>query len=349
MRRIRLIIAAFLVLGPIAGNADLVTWELSGLIDDTDRLGVNIGDAFSVQVNFDTDAALLTTQTGGRFDPGARYEYDPSGMSFVVNIPGLIDELFTPGDGANILWLRDNSGDRADGGEPAQVDGLSFALEDTDFIIQAGIFRGSILDLFDGPGLPSTPDPRLVDLEISDFAIVDSDGFATGRISSITSSNLPSDRDGDGVPNIDDNCPNDANPGQTDTNGDGFGDACVPASSYISKGASIGLGTEIGENVTINRYVSVGENTTVGDNTTVNQNSMIGTGVVIGSDVSIGQEVTIDDDVRIGDRTIINRNVFIGEGAFIGTDCNIGRGATILAGTVIPDNTVIGKNAVVGP
>ena len=175
------------LLSPVVAQADLVTWEFSGLIGDTDRLGVNIADAFSVQVNFDTDASLLTTRTGGRFDPGARYEYDPSGMSFVVNLPGLIDEVFTPGAGLNVLWLRDNSGDRAAGGEPTQVDGLSFVLEGAGFLVQAGIFRGSILDIFDGPGLPSTPDPRLVDLEISSFFISTSDGAASGRISSVTS------------------------------------------------------------------------------------------------------------------------------------------------------------------
>ncbi len=173
------------LLSPIMAQADLVTWEFSGLIEDTDRAGVVIGDAFSVQVIFDTEAALLTTQTGGRFDPGARYEYDPSAMSFVVNLPGLIHEVFTPGGGFDLLWLRDNSGDRAAGGEPAQVDGLTFQLEGADFLVQAGIFRGSILDIFDGPGLPSTPDSRLVDLEISNFFISTSDGAAAGRILSV--------------------------------------------------------------------------------------------------------------------------------------------------------------------
>ncbi len=36
------------------------------------------------------------------------------------------------------------------------------------------------------------------------------------------------DVDGDGVPNGSDNCPNDANPGQEDSDGDGLGDACDP-------------------------------------------------------------------------------------------------------------------------
>ncbi|MBN1901090.1 VCBS repeat-containing protein [Candidatus Sumerlaeota bacterium] len=34
------------------------------------------------------------------------------------------------------------------------------------------------------------------------------------------------DTDGDGIPDVDDNCPNDPNPDQTDTDGDGIGDVC---------------------------------------------------------------------------------------------------------------------------
>ena len=39
----------------------------------------------------------------------------------------------------------------------------------------------------------------------------------------------PSDRDGDGVPDHSDNCPQDANADQADADGDGIGDACEPA------------------------------------------------------------------------------------------------------------------------
>lgn len=176
-----------------------------------------------------------------------------------------------------------------------------------------------------------------------------------------------SDSDGDGVPDDIDNCPTVANGDQTDSNGDGYGDACVDptvtiptkadvdpsvtigANTKINSGVGIEAGVEIGAGSTVNRNSSIGEDSTVGDNTAINQNTGIGANVTIGDDVSIGQNVTIEDNVQVGDRTFINRDVFIGDGAVIGTDCAIGRGTTILAGAAIPDGTVIGKNETISP
>ncbi|RMD96787.1 MAG: hypothetical protein D6812_16480 [Deltaproteobacteria bacterium] len=48
------------------------------------------------------------------------------------------------------------------------------------------------------------------------------------------------DRDKDGVPNLEDNCPDFPNPDQTDTNGDGVGDVCGPApEDFIIEGEAI--------------------------------------------------------------------------------------------------------------
>lgn len=212
---------------------------------------------------------------------------------------------------------------------------------------------------FNGPystGLPSTP--FWVDVQTVFYENGPSDGvFAQPLATNLTFSGeityavftSVQDGDNDGIEDSVDNCPTVFNPTQIDSNGDGFGDACVPASSTINKGATIGSGVDIGGNVTVNRNVTVGANTSVDDNTVINQNTVIGANVDIGMDVTIGRDVIIEDDVMIGDRTFINKGVFIGAGATIGADCDIGKGAIILAGAVVLDSTAIGKNEVVGP
>ena len=45
--------------------------------------------------------------------------------------------------------------------------------------------------------------------------------------------NLPLDRDYDGVPNLEDNCPDDPNPNQEDLDGDLIGDVCDPCNGLV--------------------------------------------------------------------------------------------------------------------
>ena len=44
---------------------------------------------------------------------------------------------------------------------------------------------------------------------------------------------IPTDRDSDGILNLDDNCPDDANPGQEDIDDDQIGDACDPCNGLV--------------------------------------------------------------------------------------------------------------------
>ncbi|MFW5966196.1 MAG: hypothetical protein ACOCV2_01705, partial [Persicimonas sp.] len=46
----------------------------------------------------------------------------------------------------------------------------------------------------------------------------------------------PDDRDGDGIPNDEDNCPSESNPDQEDADDDGIGDACDPCPDYPNEG-----------------------------------------------------------------------------------------------------------------
>jgi len=53
------------------------------------------------------------------------------------------------------------------------------------------------------------------------------------RINALSCNNDPNDTDGDGVPNVSDNCPNDPNPNQEDFDGDGAGYACDTSCASI--------------------------------------------------------------------------------------------------------------------
>lgn len=61
-------------------------------------------------------------------------------------------------------------------------------------------------------------------------------GFSDFQIhAQMSFQDVPLDNDGDGIPDVDDNCPDDSNRDQKDTDGDGIGDACdTPESVEIS-------------------------------------------------------------------------------------------------------------------
>ena len=86
------------------------------------------------------------------------------------------------------------------------------------------------------------------------LTVTDSAGKTDGDISTVTIATSQTDSDGDGIPDINDNCPNTYNPNQADADGDGIGDACesggqpvvgIDITTYIIAGSlSIGcIGT----------------------------------------------------------------------------------------------------------
>jgi len=159
------------------------------------------------------------------------------------------------------------------------------------------------------------------------------------------------DGDGDGVGDNLDNCPTVPNPDQTDTNNDGYGDACVGA--YVPDGAELGAGTIVGTNSSINVGVSVGENSTIGDGVTLNKDASIGDDAVIGDGSQIGREIMAGDGLTVGENVVINKGVVIGNNVAIGDNSSIGQSTVIGSDVVIGVvgggiGVQVGKNATIG-
>jgi len=177
----------------MTAGAVVVTWDIRGSIDSVFRGGwpdfpdASIGDPFKVLLSFDTDAAELRADIGGRFAPGARYQYDPASLvaSVVVGSSASVEYRYDPTLFTSLIFMRDNAGDTEEG----VIDGFTFSIG-----VPIGangslgiIMRGTVLDIVNGPGLPAVPDPRLADLELSRFQLYNDLGGIVGDITSARS------------------------------------------------------------------------------------------------------------------------------------------------------------------
>jgi hypothetical protein len=176
-------------------NAMPVTWRIDGHItqaeNDFGPPHFAVGNPFELLLTFDTDAALLGTISEGS---GTRYAYSSASMSFRFSAasdcsPSPCD--IGPGlDG--FIFVRDNA--QILGAGP-QVDGYTFGLRinnDPTFSFNVFMRGPEFLDIVTGPGLPETPDPRLVLLQDSFFEVCefnDADcarGYLVGEFDSIS-------------------------------------------------------------------------------------------------------------------------------------------------------------------
>lgn len=170
--------------GPITAE---FSGSFTGIFPPTTEFAV--GDAVTVVVGYDSDAtptgsncSATPAPTGcaaADYSPGNLYSFDPSSAFLEFTIGGAtrrfggesnIAEPFIP----ELLWYRDNSGDRAadDGFGPA--DGLSILksalLDDGSGYIAAITLRSSDTSIFTGPALPGNP-LALAGAELASFSI----------------------------------------------------------------------------------------------------------------------------------------------------------------------------------
>ncbi len=155
-----------------------------------------------------------------------------------------------------------------------------------------------------------------------------------------------SDIDADGIDDLNDNCPTLPNPDQSDSDGDGFGDACVPP-GVIPPGASVGLNPVIGNGSTINKGVAIGDEARIGEFVSLGKNTTLGDGVSVGANVQIDQGVSVGDNVSIGNNVFIGKGVIIEPGVSIGDDAVIHRDVHLCEYSSVGAAATVGKNLLI--
>lgn len=258
---------------------------------------------------------------------------DIGSESFTCDLEGILigNNIARPPD---VPDQRDQWGITARGGANCGDSDLQFGVGllslDTSVITDTSLF------------IPSTLAGFTARFGVSEIR-VDPDTSAVAAIqvaNGIVDSLLTGDDDGDGVLATDDNCPTVANPDQIDSNGDGFGDACVDPSVVIV--GDVDPSVTIGTDTTLNKDIVVEENVSLGSNVTVNQGTTIGAGTAVGDGTFINKDVNVGESANIGDGVIIAQN------ATIGSNVVLEDGVTVEKFAVVCDNATVLAGLIVG-
>jgi T5SS/PEP-CTERM-associated repeat protein len=154
--------------------------------------------------------------------------------------------------------------------------------------------------------LPGTGDTTLSNM----FDVASTTSYNLGGVA-LGAFEAQVDTDGDGVADLDDNCPTVSNPDQLDTNGDGFGDVCVVSSGDVELAGSCIVSPDVCINVGV---FGVGALELNGGTTLVRDGIFVARGVSSTGDLTLTDPGTV---VTVSGHTVpgftVRNGILIGE------------------------------------
>jgi len=174
------LLAVGLLVGSMSANANLVTWNFSGIWNDntsgTAKAPLTsipaVGAAFGLAITFDTTNVFLGNCSNTAPVGTDCSRYDTVGLQFVLTSPSCPGGVCTSGADVTVgsgIFVGDDTD--ALPGPGATNDAIVFQMFDSNGIRWAASFGSSDLSVFNSTALPSTFDPRL--LEQAEFIMCD--------------------------------------------------------------------------------------------------------------------------------------------------------------------------------
>ena len=174
------LLAVGLLVGSMSANANLVTWNFSGIWNDNTSGTAKaplasipaIRAAFGLAITFDTANVFLGNCSNTAPVGTDCSKYDTVGLQFVLTSPSCSGGVCTSGADVTVgsgIFVGDDTD--ALPGPGATNDAIVFQMFDSNGIRWAASFGSSDLSVFNSTALPSTFDPRL--LEQAEFIMCD--------------------------------------------------------------------------------------------------------------------------------------------------------------------------------
>jgi large repetitive protein len=213
----------------VAEDAMATALDVLGNDSDVD------GDALTIESVLQPAHGTVVITGGGS---GLTFQPEPgfsgtTGFSYTVSdgeggtITATVTITVTPG--THSVPVSDDTTTVPDGGGPTVIDVLDNDGNDLMITSVTQPAHGTVTIINGGTAILYEPDPGFTGTVTFMYTVSDGEGgMATATVTiTVTASSAP-DRDGDSVPDVVDNCPDDRNPDQVDFDLDGIGNACDP-------------------------------------------------------------------------------------------------------------------------